>query len=210
MALVIADRVRETSTTTGTGTLTLDGAVNGYRTFSSGIGNSNTCYYAITLGSNWEIGIGTVSAGELARTTILKSSNSNNAVNFGAGAKDVFATYPGDKAVDTDGVQTLSNKTLVNPAIAGATSSVGGKITLNEGSINGSNYVELKSPDSIASNVTYTLPNADGTNGQALITNGSGTLSWSNVGSQGFITMVSAGDNGVPSLQSAPANIGLI
>lgn len=112
MALVIADRVRETSTTTGTGTLTLDGAVSGYRTFSSAIGNSNTCYYTITLGSDWEIGLGTVSAGQLARTTVLKSSNSNNAVNFGAGTKDVFATYPGDKAVDTDGAQTLTNKTI--------------------------------------------------------------------------------------------------
>ncbi len=112
MALVIADRVRETSTTTGTGTLTLDGAVTGYRTFSSGIGNSNTCYYTITLGSDWEVGIGTVGAGTLARTTVLKSSNSNSAVNFGAGTKDVFATYAGDKAVDTDVIQTLTNKTI--------------------------------------------------------------------------------------------------
>jgi hypothetical protein len=119
MALVIADRVRETSTTTGTGTLTLDGAVSGYRTFSSGIGNSNTCYYTITLGADYEIGLGTVSAGQLARTTILRSSNSNNAVNFGAGTKDVFATYPGDKAVDTDGAQTLTNKTLTDPTIIG-------------------------------------------------------------------------------------------
>lgn len=119
MPLVIADRVRETSSTTGTGTLTLDGAVGGYRTFSSGIGNSNTCYYTITLGNDWEIGLGTVSAGQLARTTVLKSSNSNNAVNFGAGTKDVFATYPGDKAVDTDGIQTLTNKTLTDPAIIG-------------------------------------------------------------------------------------------
>jgi len=112
MALVIADRVRETSTTTGTGTLTLDGAVSGYQTFSSAIGNSNTCYYTITLGVDWEIGIGTVSAGTLARTTVLKSSNAGSAVNFGAGTKDVFATYPGDKAVDTDLVQTLTNKTI--------------------------------------------------------------------------------------------------
>jgi hypothetical protein len=112
MALVIADRVRETSTTTGTGTLTLDGAVSGYQTFSTAIGNTNTCYYTITLGSAWEIGIGTVSAGQLARTTVLKSSNSGAAVDFGAGAKDVFATYAGDKAVDTDIAQTLTNKTI--------------------------------------------------------------------------------------------------
>jgi hypothetical protein len=106
MALVIADRVRETSTTTGTGTLTLDGAVTGFRTFSSAIGNTNTCYYTITLNGDWEVGLGTVGAGTLARTTILKSSNSNNAVNFGAGTKDVFVTYPADKAVTTDNAVT--------------------------------------------------------------------------------------------------------
>lgn len=102
MALVIADRVRETSTTTGTGTLTLDGAVTGFRTFSSAVGDTNTCYYTITLGADYEIGVGTVGAGTLARTTILKSSNSNNAVNFGAGTKDVFVTYAADKAVYKD------------------------------------------------------------------------------------------------------------
>lgn len=112
MPLVIADRVRETSTTTGTGTLTLDGAVTGFRTFSSAIGNTNTCYYTITMNGDYEIGLGTVGAGTLARTTVLKSSNSNNAVNFGAGTKDVFATYPGEKAVTNDGTETLTNKTI--------------------------------------------------------------------------------------------------
>lgn len=102
MPLVIADRVRETSTTTGTGTLTLDGAVTGFRTFSSAIGNTNTCYYTITMNGDYEIGLGTVGAGTLARTTVLKSSNSNNAVNFGAGTKDVFVTYAADKAVYKD------------------------------------------------------------------------------------------------------------
>lgn len=101
MALVIADRVRETSTTTGTGTLTLGGAVTGYQTFSSGVGNGNTCYYAITLDSDWEVGLGTyTSAGAtLSRDTILASSNANSAVNFGAGTKDVFVTYPAGKSV---------------------------------------------------------------------------------------------------------------
>lgn len=110
MALVIADRVRESSTTTGTGTLTLDGAVTGFQTFSSAIGNSNTCYYTIALGSEWEVGIGTVGAGTLARTTVLQSSNSDAAVNFSAGTKDVFATYPADKAVylDSSGLLTAS------------------------------------------------------------------------------------------------------
>jgi hypothetical protein len=102
MALVIADRVRETSTTTGTGTLTLDGAVTGFRTFGSAIGSGNTCYYTITLGADWEVGLGTVGTGTLARTTVLKSSNSNSAVNFGAGTKDVFVTYTAEKSVHKD------------------------------------------------------------------------------------------------------------
>lgn len=112
MALVIADRVRETSTTTGTGTLTLAGAVSGFQTFSTAIGNTNTCYYTIVNGSEWEVGLGTVAAGTLARTTILKSSNAGSAVNFSAGTKDVFGTYPADKAVLTDSAQTLSSKTI--------------------------------------------------------------------------------------------------
>ena len=102
MALAVADRVKETSTTTGTGTLTLGGAATGFQTFSSGIGNGNTCYYAISIGSDWEVGLGTVGAGTLSRDTILASSNAGSAVSFGAGAKDVFATYPAGKAVYKD------------------------------------------------------------------------------------------------------------
>ena len=117
MALVIADRVRETSTTTGTGTLTLDGAVSGFQTFSTAIGNTNTCYYTIVNGSEFEIGLGTVAAGTLARTTVLRSSNAGSAVNFSAGSKDVFATYPADRAVLTDLSQTLTSKTLTSPTL---------------------------------------------------------------------------------------------
>lgn len=104
MALIVHDRVRETSTTTGTGTLTLAGAVQGFETFSSAIGNTNTTYYAIVNQANaeFEVGLGTVSAGALARTTIITSSNSNNAVNFSAGTKDVFCTFPASKAVFKD------------------------------------------------------------------------------------------------------------
>ena len=117
MALVIADRVRETSTTTGTGTLTLAGAVSGFQTFSTAIGNTNTCYYTIVNGSEWEVGLGTVAAGTLARTTVLKSSNAGAAVDFSAGSKDVFATYPADRAVLTDLSQTLTSKTLTSPTL---------------------------------------------------------------------------------------------
>ena len=101
MALVVNDRVKETSTTTGTGTFTLDGAVTGFETFSSAIGNTNTTYYAISLqgGAEFEVGLGTVSAGALSRDTIISSSNSDSAVNFSAGTKDVFCTLPASKAV---------------------------------------------------------------------------------------------------------------
>jgi hypothetical protein len=104
MALVIKDRVKETSTTTGTGTLTLAGATTGYQSFSTAIGNTNTTYYTISTptGSEWEVGLGTVGAGTLARTSILASSNGGSAVNFSAGVKDVFGTYPAGKAVYSD------------------------------------------------------------------------------------------------------------
>ena len=104
MALVVNDRVRETSTTTGTGTLTLAGAQTGFETFSTAIGNTNTTYYAISNQANgeFEVGLGTVGAGTLARTTIISSSNSDSAVNFSAGTKDVFCTLPASKAVILD------------------------------------------------------------------------------------------------------------
>jgi len=99
MALVIKDRVKESSTTTGTGTYTLAGAEAGHQTFSA-IGDGNTTYYAATDGTYWEVGIGTYTASgtTLARTTILSSSNSNNAVNWTAGEKLIFVTQPSSKA----------------------------------------------------------------------------------------------------------------
>jgi hypothetical protein len=106
MALVVHDRVKETSTTTGTGTLNLDGAVSGFESFVAAIGNSNTTYYAITASNgDFEVGLGTITDATpdtLARTTVITSSNSNNAVNFGAGTKEVFCTLPASKAVILD------------------------------------------------------------------------------------------------------------
>src|SRR5210317_1239879 len=104
MALVVNDRVKETSTTTGTGSFTLAGAVTGFETFSSAIGNTNTTYYAIvnTTDGEFEVGLGTVGAGTLARTTIISSSNSDSAVDFAAGTKNVFVTLPASKSVILD------------------------------------------------------------------------------------------------------------
>ncbi len=127
MALVINDRVKETSTTTGTGTLNLAGAQTGFDTFVAGVGNSNTTYYAIyNQGtSEWEVGIGTVTDATpdtLSRSTVISSSNSDSAVTFSAGTKDVFCTLPASKAVylDASGVPVgaASNGFAVAMAIA--------------------------------------------------------------------------------------------
>ena len=113
MALVLNDRVKETTTTTGTGTLTLGGAVTGFETFAAGIGNSNTTYYAVTLPgtSEFEVGLGTLNSDSstLARTTVISSSNSDNAVNFSSGTKTIFCTIPASKSVflDASGNATL-------------------------------------------------------------------------------------------------------
>jgi len=107
MALVVKDRVQETSTTTGTGTFTLAGAVSGFQSFSA-IGNANTTYYAIVGGTEWEVGLGTYTSSgtTLSRDTILESSNGGTAVNFSAGTKNVFVTYPAEEAVYQDATGT--------------------------------------------------------------------------------------------------------
>jgi hypothetical protein len=103
MALVLKDRVKETTVTTGTGTITLAGAVSGFQSFSA-IGNANVTYYAIvgqSPSTEWEVGIGTYTSSgtTLSRDTVLESSNSGSLVNFAAGTKDVFVTYPAEYAV---------------------------------------------------------------------------------------------------------------
>jgi hypothetical protein len=104
MALVINDRVKETSTTTGTGTIDLAGAETGYESFVSGVGTGNTTYYAIEFnsGNEWEVGIGTVTDATpdtLSRDTIISSSNGDALVNFSAGTKNVFCTLPAKKTI---------------------------------------------------------------------------------------------------------------
>ena len=130
MALVLNDRVKETTTTTGTGTLTLGGAVTGFETFAAGIGNSNTTYYAVILpgSAEFEVGLGTLNSDSstIARTTIISSSNSDNAVNFSAGTKNIFCTIPASKSVFLD----ASGNTSV-----GADLSVGDDLTVEGGVI---------------------------------------------------------------------------
>ena len=126
MALVLNDRVKETSTTTGTGTFSLGGAVDGFETFVAGIANGNTTYYAAVNrdADEFEVGIGTVtdaSPDTLARTTIISSSNSDSAVDFSAGTKDIFVTLPASKVVFED---AGSDVTLPDDLILGSDSAV--------------------------------------------------------------------------------------
>ena len=123
MALVLNDRVKETTTTTGTGAFTLAGAVTGFETFGTGVGNSNTTYYAVTLpgSAEFEVGLGTLSSDSstLARTTVISSSNSDNAVDFSAGTKTIFCTLPASKTVFLDSSGNIvaanaSNLTALN------------------------------------------------------------------------------------------------
>ena len=110
MALVINDRVKVTSTTTGTGAMALGSAVTGFETFAQGIGNNNTTYYCIfNQGTTeFEVGLGTLdgTSANLTRTTVISSSNSDAAVNFTGGTKDVFCTLPASKSVYLDATGT--------------------------------------------------------------------------------------------------------
>ena len=114
MAFVLADRVKQTSTTAGTGTFTLSGAVAGFQTFAV-VGDGNTTFYCIAgqTTSDWEVGIGTYTSSgtTLARTTVLSNSAATqpSALDFTAGTKDVFVTYPASRSVYTTGTGSTAN-----------------------------------------------------------------------------------------------------
>jgi hypothetical protein len=133
MALVINDRVKETTTTTGTGAVSLGGAVTGFETFAAGIGNSNTVYYCIAHQdqAEFEVGLGTLDgdSSDLTRTTVISSSNSDSAVNFSAGTKDVFCTIPASKLIFEDS----NNDVTVgrNLTVTGDLTITGDDITMN-------------------------------------------------------------------------------
>jgi hypothetical protein len=156
MALIIKDRVRETTNTIGTGTVTLAGAVTGYQTFSSALSNNDTCYYTIagTSSSEWEVGLGTYSTNTLARNTVLASSNGGSLVVFSSGTKDVFITYPAGKAVYED----ANNNLLLASTVS--VDSVNNFVGINAP---GPNYVlEVVAPTGLGSNVAsfYSSDNA--------------------------------------------------
>lgn len=195
MALVLDDRVQETTTTTGTGTVTLAGAVTGYQSFAA-IGNGNTTYYCITDGTNWETGLGTYTSSgtTLARTTVLESSNSNNLVDFPAGSKNVFVTYPASQAVLLTGTQTLTNKTLTSPTITGAVMSSMASSVITAGtavSVSGTSVGFTNIP-SWVKRITFQLyaVSTDGTSGNLTAQFGTG----------GTPTYVTSGYNGTSSI----------
>ena len=130
MALVISDRVKETTTTTGTGTYTLGGAVTGFETFTANLSNSDTTYYACTDNTDFEVGIGTFTASgtTLARTTILASSNSNNAVSWSSGTRTIFCTLPASKTVFLD----ASGNATIGGTVTATGSFIIGSADMNE------------------------------------------------------------------------------
>jgi len=143
MALVIADRVKETTSTTGTGTVTLLGASAGFQSFAV-VGNANTTYYTIAAqtGNEWEVGIGTyaTSGTTLARTTVLSNSSATqpSALNFSAGVKDVFVTYPAEFAAFANGNGVvIENYTTLTGTYSMTTGKNGmsvGPVTISSGS----------------------------------------------------------------------------
>jgi hypothetical protein len=152
MAFVLNDRVKETTTSTGTGTINLGGAGSGFETFVTGIGTGNETFYCIIAAGtgNFEVGIGTVTDATpdtLSRSTVLSSSNSDSLVNFGAGTKDVFCTLPAAKAVVEDGSNNVA---------------IGNNITLG-GTVDG---IDIATRDGVLTSTTTTanaaLPKAGG------------------------------------------------
>lgn len=131
MAFVLADRVQETTTTTGTGTITLAGASTGFQSFAA-VGNGNSTFYTIAdaSGSNWEVGIGTYTSSgtTLSRDTVLSSSNAGSLVNFSAGTKNVFVTFPASSTLFALNNQTITSSYAIP---TGNNASALGPITIN-------------------------------------------------------------------------------
>lgn len=180
MALVLKDRVRETTSTAGTGTVTLAGAVLGFQSFAV-IGNGNTTYYAIadSTTGDWEVGLGTYTSSgtTLSRDLVLESSNSGSLVNFAANAKDVFCTYPAERSMYVDGSSIVPGASASLPVVYGGT----GQTTYTNGQL------------LIGNTTGNTLTKATLTQGTGItITNGSGSITIANAG----VTSFSAGTTG--------------
>jgi cytoskeletal protein CcmA (bactofilin family) len=180
MALEIHDRVKETTTTTGTGTYTLAGAVTGFETFTANLDNSDTTYYACTDNTDFEVGLGTFTSSgtTLARTTILASSNSNNAVNWSSGTRTIFMTYPADKAVfeDASGHVSLPHDLFIAGGLIDLKNDGGAvsQIKFYCESSNAHAQTLIGAPHAQSATNTLTLP--DGSNGTLLSTVSTATV----------------------------------
>ena len=150
MAFVLNDRVKETTTSTGTGTINLAGAADTFETFVAGIGTTNTCFYCIShqTANEFEVGIGTVtdaSPDTLSRDTIISSSNSDSAVNLSAGTIDLFCTYPASRAPSASMLattyvtthnstlsddQTIDSGVLAGPVTVTGTQTITGNVVI--------------------------------------------------------------------------------
>jgi hypothetical protein len=162
MALVVADRIKETTTSTGTGTITLTGAASGFQSFAA-VGDGNTTYYTIAGGTEWEVGLGTYTASgtTLSRDSILESSNSGSAVNCSAGTKEVFVTYPAERAVFTTDTQTLTDKRIDPRAVVASGTS--GNLTIN------GDTTDVYKAEGLTGAITFLQPSGTPVDGQKML-----------------------------------------
>jgi len=199
MALVINDRVKETSTTTGTGTFNLAGAVTGFDTFVAGIGDGNTTYYAIFLqgSAEWEVGLGTVtdaSTDTLARTTVITSSNSDSAVDFSAGTKDVFCTLPASKAVYLNASGTPVG--AIANVVEDTTPQLGGNLDVNGQDIVSTSNADIDIVPNGTGDVVLgadTVKVGDAAAAATLTSNGAGTLTVTTGGTTDLVLSTNSG-----------------
>ena len=170
MAFVLSDRIKETTTTTGTGTYTLGGAVSGFETFTANLSNSDTTYYCCTDGTDFEVGLGTFTSSgtTLARTTIISSSNSNNAVSWSSGTRDIFCTLPGSKAVFKDGSDNINGTFVGN-----ITGNVTGNASGTAATVTGAAQSNITSVGTLTGLTTSGTINLSQSSGIAIKTTGS-------------------------------------
>jgi hypothetical protein len=167
MAFAVADRVKESTTSTGTGTINLEGTSDGFQGFVAGIGNGNTTYYAIShqTASEWEVGIGTVTdaaTDTLSRDTVISSSNSDALVNFSAGSKDVIATLPSSKSyvLDNAGDTTIS----ADLSVTSISGSGAGLTTLNASNLASGTLPDARFPATLPALNGSALTDLEATN----------------------------------------------